>query len=236
MGLPLVIGGVAILSGLAWKFWPKSKGVLPGPPHDGPLPHFLPNADPTIPSVADNVFNGGKAKASASSLYQYLKIHGSTNTPDLNAMVKTFQITHNSDPDGYRLTGPIPTNGLYDVRTSAALTLYTHDPIPADPLSPLPPIPTDQAEINNIMKPGSAATSAFNLFMYFKAHKDDGSAAFKQLVRQFQYDWNTDPKIGGPANKMPLPTQPQYKFTLPVTGTYDAKTKKAIGMFSKGMT
>jgi hypothetical protein len=234
MGLPLVVGGIAGVGLLVWKFWPASKGKLQGPPHKGPIPDTIPDT-PNVPTVADNVFNNGKAKANALALYSYLKTHGTTNTPELNAMIKGFQQLHNADPEAYKLTGPIPVNGLYDVRTSAALTLYSHDPIPADPLSPLPPIPTNQAEINNIMKPGSAATSAYNVYMYIKAHGKDNSSTMKQLVRQFQYDWNTDPKVGGPANKMPLKTPPQFNFTIPVTGNYDAPTQKAMGLFTKGL-
>lgn len=177
------------------------------------------------PTLASTVQADGPALPAARALYGYLKSKGLDGSEALSALVKTFQVTSNSDTTAKFLHGRINETGLYDAPTSAALTIYTGDPVPAPPTAPAV---VTQEQINNPYEPGSAASSGFNLAQYFVGHKpvlrDPTQMA---LTKQFQNDWNTDPKVyGGPASSLTLPNVPKGK--LVVDGLFGAKTGDAL--------
>lgn len=189
---------------------------LPGTPAGSTEAHI---------TQADQVAQSGAAKAAAMSLYGYLKTHGADNSPSLSALVLAFQSMSNTDPLAVQLTGPMPTTGVFDVKTAAGLTIYTHDPIPpaTPPAASPPPSP---AETLNVAVPGAAATSSFTLIAYLKLHGNDKSANLQKLVQQFQLDWDTDPKAyQGPAGQL-------HGAAVPQTGIYDAATQHALQTFS----
>lgn len=218
-----LIGLVIVAAGVGYGVYSKKLKV----------PAFL-NSTPLGQAVqhltlAQQVATTGTAQPAAMNLYGYLKVHGADGSPAMTQLVGAFQTAANSDPNSTTLTGHLPTTGLYDSQTSAALTIYSHDPIPpATP--PAPSSPPPMAVIMNASIPGSAATSGFNLYTYLKAHGNDKSAALQQLCHQFQIDVNTDPKAPGPASATGLPkTIPN---PLPETGIYDAATAQALTVFS----
>jgi hypothetical protein len=191
------------------------------------LPHLPIGNEPAHIALADQVAQTGRAKDAAMALYGYLKTHGVDNSPTLSNLIIAFQSTANTDPDSVTLTGPLPTSGQYDGRTSAALTIYSHDVIPpVTPPAPKPPPPP--AVIMNASIPGDAATSGFNLYTYLKAHGNDHSQALSLLVMQFQIDVNNDPKYPGPANGTGLPSL--IKSKLAQTGQFDAPTSTALAV------
>lgn len=177
------------------------------------------------PTLKSTVQAEGPALPASRALYGYLKSKGLNDTPELRELVKVFQVTSNSDTTAKFLHGAINETGLYDSPTSAALTIYTGDPIPA---APTPPPVVTKEQINNPYEPGAAASSGFNLAQYFVGHKpvmrDPTQMA---LTKQFQNDWNTDPKVyGGPASTLTLPNVPKAK--LVVDGLFGAKTGDAL--------
>lgn len=186
-----------------------------------------------VQTTAAQVASSGIAKGAANALYAYLKVHGPDGTSDLAQLVSTFQSQSNSDPAALGLTGPLSVSAVYDPKTSAALTLYTHDPIPAS-TPPAPGPPPSPTQIADIYLPGAAATSGFNLYTYLKAHGNKPSdASLQKLVHQFQIDVNTDPKFPGPSAivgngilKIMIPNR------LPETGVYDAPTSTALTVMS----
>jgi hypothetical protein len=184
-------------------------------------------------TLADQVATSGKARGAAASLYAYLKVHGPDGTSDLAQLISDFQGLTNSDSMALELTGPVPISAIYDVKTSAALTLYTHDPIPpATPPAPQPP-PT-QAQVADIYFPGSAAISGSNLWSYLQKHGNtptDGS--LQKMVHQFQIDVNTDPKFPGPASVIGQGVLVRLvPNKLPENGIYDEATAKALKIMS----
>lgn len=177
----------------------------------------------TAPYV-QQVQKSGVAVASAKALHDYLKAHKYDGSPTLRGLVTTFQKATNSDPMAKSLHGPVPTDGAYDSRTAAALTVYTKDPIPAEPSAPPMPPPT-KAQVLDASTPGAANISGFNLYSYLKAHGNNNSDDEKTLVRAFQRDVNNDPKFPGPvgAQLVKLITTP-----LVESGIYDVPTAKAL--------
>ncbi len=184
-----------------------------------------------LPHVANAqvVASTGKAKSAAAALYGYLKANGANGSPELTSLITQFQSVSNTDPDATMLTGPLPVTAKYDVKTAAALTIYTSDPIP--PATPPAPSPPPLPSQMNIGTPGAVATSGFTLHQYLKVHGNnptDGS--LKQLVQQFQLDFNSDPKGPGPAASYPF--IPLIKTPLAVTGIYGAPEAKALSILS----
>lgn len=176
---------------------------------------------PTHPTLAAQVAESGAAKAAAQALYAAL-----TSGTGTAALVTAFQQISNTDPNARTLTGPLQVTGVYDVPTSAALTLYTHDPIP--PATPPAPQPMTAAQAADAFVPGAAATSGFNAYTYLKKRGNDRSAALQRLVHQFQIDVNNDPKFPGPA----APAARIITARLAETGVYDLPTSKALTVMS----
>lgn len=183
------------------------------------------------PTMVSTVQQSGPANPSARALYTYLKQSGTDDSPQMQSLVKTFQTTTNSDPTASFLHGKLNTDGVYDAATSAALTVYTGDPIPASPNAPPPPAPTP-AQVQNPYVPGAASSSGFNLGQYFLAHGVNSADPTQQtLVLQFQRDYNSDPKVyGGPASTISVPTVP--KARIPENGIFDSATSKALDVMT----
>lgn len=216
-----LIASVVVLAGYGAAIYFK-KAKLPAF-----LTHLPIGSAPEHLTLADQVAQGGTARGAALALYGYLKVHGADQSPAFANLVIAFQSMNNSDPNAVTLTGPLQPNGIFDRNTSAALTIYTHDPIPpATPPAPSPPPPP--SVVMNASIPGAAAVSGFNLFTYLKAHGNDRSPALQKLVQQFQLDVNTDPKFAGPANGTGLPTI--IKTRLQETGMYDVPTANALAV------
>ena len=230
----LVSGSIGAVVGYFYgaKLAAEAKTLLPPSAMQALGLGTAPHVD--TPTVAAQVASSGLGKAAATALYGYLKAHGPDGSNDLATLVSQFQQNSNSDPQGIQLTGPLPITAVYDPKTAAALTIYTHDPIPpASPPAPQPP-PTP-AQVADIYLPGAAATSGYNLYMYLKAHTPhsptDGS--LNKLVHQFQIDVNTDPKFPGPAAVIGQGILARIiKTKLPETGAYNLATSKALTVLS----
>jgi hypothetical protein len=181
-------------------------------------------------TLAASTYASGPALGPAKALYTFLKKNGNGQNPNLAALVVAFQSASNADSVSNHLVGTLTSAGVYDAATSAALTVYTHDPLPPSPGAPAAP-PPSQAVIMNPLIPGAAASSGFNLYTWLKGNPKPWSGpVYTQLVQQFQTDVNTDPKFAGPASADGLPkviTSP-----IPVTGVYDADTSSALTVVS----
>ena len=222
-GVGVVLGGAGLYffgaKVVAWeqKLLPASalQALVGGTPAE--QPHM---------TVAQQVATSGTARPAAQALYAYLKVHGPDGSSQMSQMVSAFQTASNSDPNAIVLSGPLPISAVYDPQTSAALTLYTGDPIPAaTPPAATPPPPP--AQVSDYSIPGSAATSGFNLMVYLQAHGNSPSDLnLQHLVKQFQLDFNTDPKSIGPAAAYPM--SPLIKTPLPQTGIFETATAAAL--------
>ena len=193
-----------------------SKGAIPQLNPSPQSPGHLVNV------VAQNPY----AKTAADALYHYLKLSGADGSPDFEGLVHTFQSAAASDPKLKAIVGMLPLSGIYDQKTSAALTVYTRDPVPAQKGAPKPVHPSDPATIHDASIPSHASLAGFNLYSYLLAHGDDGSEPESKLVSAFQEMVNTDPKFGGPANKTINHTFIGKKQR--VTGIYDNATADAL--------
>lgn len=218
---PLIIAGGALAGFVAAK-------LSVGLPKHIVSKEFIPTV--THPLV-EKVATTGKAVGAAALLHDYLKAHAYDGTDTLHALVTDFQQDTNSDPDAKTLSGPVPVTGTYDPATSSALTMYTKDPIPADPKSA--PTPAQKGkDLTDITLPSAAYQSAFNLQTYLVAHGNDKSAILQTLTKAFQHDVNTDPKYPGPAYNIPGVSAALPRFvTTPLKedGVYGPGTANAMG-------
>lgn len=175
------------------------------------------------PPFAKTLQTDSPAVPSAHALHDWLKANP---PPAPVALVQAFEAASNADPMSVALNGTLPVAGVFDAKTSAALTTFTGDPIAPDPAAPPPAPPATFADATNMSVPGNAATSSFNLIQYLHVHGNDKSTTEAALVKQFQLDVNTDPKFFGPAALPGLPKLVTSK--LAVTGVYDVPTAQAL--------
>jgi len=218
------VGGTAAAGTLAWWMWPSEK------PRSS-VQHLVPKADehllPTTPqhkpALLTRLKTEGAAVEAAKVLYRSLR---AGSAPPV--LVAAFQRATDTDPASRELIGPIPVTGIYDPRTSAALTMYTEDPVPAHPSVPDTPHPTTPAAILSMEIPGTATFAGSNLYVYLLARGRDGSKALGDLTRRFQQAVNSDPKFPGPANKNGLPVL--IPDPLKVDGDPGPKTMRALGI------
>jgi len=225
--------GAAIVAALVTKPKNQPVGVTPAgntvqPVNTAPASISLPGVPmpPNVSSFAESVQKNGKAVPYAHNLHDYLKAHGYDQSDKLASLVKDFQVNHNSDNVAKTLSGALAQDGHFDERTSAALTIYTGDPIPPDPKAPKEPPPT-LGEVLTSKTPGTVAIAGFNLYQFLKANAkivngqwDDtgvNKATETSLVMSFQNAVNTDPKFPGPAYA-PTPKPPIMIPKLDVTG------------------
>lgn len=230
-----IAGGLGLI-GIGYEVYKKlnaSKVVVTPGQHPATPTGELGNGPGT---VVYQVATTGPARAAAMTLYQALKTYGSNpaqgtqGSVAIMAATQAFQNAANSDPNSKSLSGPLPTTGIYDARTAAALTMYTNDPIAASKSAPppIPPAPNTPAA-TDYSTPGDAATAGYNLYMYLKAHGDDNSPDEQDLVSTFQNLVNTDPKFPGPSGAL----KPQLVTTpLKTTAIYDGPTATALAVVS----
>jgi hypothetical protein len=178
---------------------------------------------PGQPTLVSTLQTNGVAVNSAHALHDFLKSNGYTNSAPL---VLAFKVAAMSDPTAIALGGPLAINGQFDGATSAALTMYTGDPIPADPsLAPPPPPVFNIATV--IDQPGPAAQASFNLKMYYKTHSHDKTNPTEvALVKAFQTAVNTDPTVIGPASQLGFKA---VTVPLIVDGDYGPVPSNPIG-------
>lgn len=210
-------------------------------PAGKPLVILTPKAPDGSPTVAATVATSGSAIGAAHALYDYLTAKGVQGSVDL---VTAFQKAVNADADSKKLHGPIGVNGRFDLPTSAALTVYTGLPIPADPTAPSMPVMSAkeaQADPSKVdfSIPGPGAMAASNLWAYLKMHGNVNKfgKAFKPtdpillaLVKSFQAAVNVDPKFAGPSYA--FPKLAIIKAPLKLDGQYGGKTSDALAAVS----
>lgn len=174
-----------------------------------------------IPAVSGQLSVEGPAMPQAHELFDYLKQNGTANTQELKRLTLAFQKAHNSTNPAKAVTGELVQDGLYGPMTSAALTVYTGQPIPPAG-SMANTVPTSPSS------PGTAALAASNLYAYLKLNgaKNDGKPERKAIIKQFQHAANTDPLYPGPAS-MNASTR-IIKIKLVEDGLYGPKTSDAL--------
>lgn len=196
---------------------------------------------------ANYLQTGSPVVPSAHALYDHLVASGkrvpidpSTGRATAKTMVltKTFQKAHNASQIGKGLAGTLTEDGEYNPFTSAALTVYTGDPIPADANASLPPAATLGQTLTaktfgeGGTNAGSAYASGFNVIQWLKKNGTSNTAdpALAQLVMQFQRDANTDPQYPGASYAL-SPKPPLMTPKLPETGALGSKgsdTREAL--------
>lgn len=105
------------------------------------FPHVSPPAAQHVATLA-----AATPPPEASALYGYLKGHpfdgmlgdATYRSIQVHTLVAAFQSAYNSTAAA-KTTGPLPTTGLYDAKTAAALVAFTHD----DPSQWNPPFGPD---------------------------------------------------------------------------------------------
>lgn len=228
------VGGIALWELVLKKMFAGSATVVtPGQHPATPSSNPLSSGPGTL---VYQVKTTGSAAPAAQALHSVLKQYGANpaagteGSAALLSAVVAFQVAANADHNSKLLSGPLPTTGLYDMRTSAALTMYTNDPIPPSAIAPkpVPPAPNTPAA-TDFSTPGDAATAGYNLFMFLAAHGDDKSPDEQDLVSEFQSLVNTDPKFPGPASSIKpiLVGKP-----LAVSAMYDELTAQALKVVS----
>ncbi len=140
--LPLVKEGAKL-----WYMPSAAPVPAPSPPSSRPLPDTHARAiAAAVPGVSPAAVQAAASTApaatppEATALYAYFQKYpydrmlGDTFWKSVHTgyLVGAFQAVFNKAPESATL-GAVPTNGLYDSKTAAALTLYTHDPVAADP-------------------------------------------------------------------------------------------------------
>src|ERR1700722_183971 len=247
--LPVLLGGAAVAYVAKDIFFPEENPDL-APPDAATAPAKaeapvvvttittfgkkrppVPVAEPQNPGhLVNHVTAHSPAREAAFPLYHHLKLSGVDGSSELQRLVSGFQKAASSDSQVIAIVGPVPMTGIYDPKTSSALTVFTRDPIPADVRAPAPVPMSHPTDINDSSIPGHASLAAFNLIAYLLKSGDDESKVENQLVREFQRSVNNDTKFPGPANATGKPTI--VKSKLGVTGKYDAATADALRVVS----
>lgn len=105
-----------------------------------PIASVSPVSAMGTPLIVNPVQSQGLAIPQAHALHDYLKANGTGATDGLYPLVTAFQHAHNSDGNAIAMVGRLGETGAYDLPTSAALAVYTGDPIaPSGVLSPVVP-------------------------------------------------------------------------------------------------
>jgi hypothetical protein len=189
--------------------------------------------NPQYPDYATQVKTEGKATVPAQALYAYLKEKGPVpETAELKARTLAFQKAHNADKAASGIGGQLTPDGLYGPGTSAALTLYTNDPIPGNPAyqprqATLGEVLTSKKIGENGSNAGVAYQSGYNVNSYLKKNGFTNSPSLQALVRQFQNDVNTDPLYPG-VGYLPSPKPPIVWPKLSVDGLLGPQSKAQL--------
>lgn len=137
---------------------------------------------------------GSPASIAANNLHDYLKANGVDGSSTLQGLVKAFQSAGIADVKDVGYGDSMLVNGVYDLPTSAALSIFLGDPIAPDkqgqPFAAMP-----FSYISDTNKPGLSVMSGNNVYFYLRLHGNDKSAALIDLTKQFQHDVNTDLKF-----------------------------------------
>lgn len=195
--------------------------------------NYLQTGSPVIPSahaLYDHLVKAGKR-------VPYDPSTGRATAATM-VLVKNFQKAHNASQIGKGLAGTLTEDGEYNPFTSAALTVYTGDPIPADANAALPPTATLGQTLTaktfgeGGTNAGSAYASGFNVVQWLKKNGTANTAdpSLAQLVMQFQHDANTDPQYPGAAYALsPKPPLMTPKLpTLGALGPQGSDTRNAL--------
>ena len=227
LGAVALAGGAAAIAFKDKLFPHKAAPPPPGTP-------VTPAGNPTLPATVNPLDEAKKAAAAnlgplpdgyktyaewvqksapslpqAHALHDFLKANGVTGSAQEQELTRAFQKAHNSNRITSGIGGQLDEDGEYDALTSAALTLYTGDPIPGNPNAKPPKTATLGEVLTNKVigqggtNVGSAMSSGFNVKQYLTKQapnfRSPGDDAQKALVLQFQHDINTDPLFPGPS-------------------------------------
>lgn len=191
---------------------------------------------PGYPTFSDFLQKGSPQQVQAHALYDYLKAHGVDGSAKQAELTMAFQKAHNANKIGTGMGGQLPETGVYDAITSAALTMYTGDPIPGsanDLRTPtLGEVLTGKKIGENGTTSGTAMSSGFNVKQWLikNGHTDLSNPTLVALVAQFQGDMNTDPIFPGPSYA-PSPKPPITFKQVGVDGNLGpqgSETRKAL--------
>lgn len=186
---------------------------------------------PNVPGTTDLSAAMKAATSSACfaahNLFDFLSSNPThtTNDQTFHAYVSDFQKAVNAEPECMAiLAHPLRDDGMFDLATSAMLTVMTGDPIP--PIAGMSPE-------DKIKSSGPAALSGSNLYAFLRrwGNVNQQGPAFRLrapklmiLVRQFQQAVNTDPHYPGPVTAKGK----ALSDALPVNGQYDKATAAAL--------
>ena len=150
-----------------------------------------PAGNPVLGTVSTQT--GSPSSIAANNLHDYLKANGVDNSTQMKGLVTAFQNAGMNDVKNVAYGDSMTPNGVYDLATSAALSVFLGDPITPDtqgqPFAVMP-----FAFISDPNKPGLSVMSGNNLYFYLRLHGNDKTPACITFVKQFQHDVNTDLK------------------------------------------
>ena len=165
---------------------------------------------------------------SAISLSDYLHANGLDGSPGLKMLVSQFQKNARANKVGY--ADAMLQDGVYDLPTSAALTIAIGQPIAPDtqgkPFASYPFSVTTNPDGSN-----AASASATNLWSYLRAHGNDHSPMLAAFTKQFQHDVNTDPRFPGPAALGAAKQVQKFKAKIKEDGVFGKDTTVALKVY-----
>ena len=171
---------------------------------------------------------GSDFASAAIQLSDYLHASGLDNSPRMQALTANFQSQAKRKNIGYSdaMTQP----GVYDLATSAALTVAIGAPIPPDTqgkqFASYPFSVTSNPTGSN-----AASASATNLWSYLRSHSNDHSPMLAILTKQFQHDVNTDPRYPGPAALGIAKSAQKFKTKIKEDGLIGTTTTNALKVY-----
>ena len=191
IALPAGAGAGVIIDILRRK---HKAAVIVTPPPSAPSPAVLRmilRSAPAGANAAQMAASATQAVAApppaATALHSFLKAHplnkiGAFDLIARPGVIRAFQIAFNVDPNAVRAFAgkQLIVDGAYDAGTAAALTFYTHDPIPADPPPKSAPAHAPAPSITASVSLPSVSTpsiSAANLSTGISAAQSISSAA-----------------------------------------------------------
>lgn len=164
---------------------------------------------------------GSPTSIAAGNLHDYLAAHSLDGSATLTGLIKAFQSAAIAAPKNtvsYQDT--MLANGIFDLQTSAALTMFMGDPFAPDAQgAAFATMPF--AFVSDPKTPPLSVMSGANMFFYIRLHGNDKSPLLGVLVKQFQHDVNTDLKY------------PPGHLTGKLTedGKYGPATQKAASVY-----
>ena len=164
---------------------------------------------------------GSPASIAGGNLHDYIQAHGLDGSATLQGLISAFQSAAIAAKKGDVSYGDtMLNNGIFDLQTSAALTMFMGDPFAPDtqgqPFANMP-----FSFVSDPKTPPQSVMSGSNMFFYIRLHGNDKSSLLSTLVKQFQHDVNTDLKY------------PPGHLTgkLAEDGKYGPQTQKAASVY-----